>query len=114
MDQEHLDPEALLPLTHFSNNRTGFEQTRAEESKQSTRKGTRKLNINVQVPEMSSEETEPVNHLFNSKNPESILFRHKQEIVSKGLACKNDFPLCLKFIKGLSSNKTFEYSIKEH
>ena len=52
--------------------------------------------------------------MFDSKNPQSILFRHKQAIITKGVGCKNDFAGCLKFIKGLSANKTFEYALKEN
>ena len=52
--------------------------------------------------------------MFDSGNPQSILFRHKQSIVTKGVGCKNDFVGCLKFIKDLSANKTFEYALKEY
>ena len=74
-----------------------------------------KVKIDIQVPEpvIDNYHEQAKNDLFDSKNPQSILFRHKQAIVTKGMACKNDFAGCLKFIKGLSANKTFEYALKE-
>jgi hypothetical protein len=60
------------------------------------------------------EDQEARNDLFNKSNPESILFGHKQSILSNGLKARNDFSECLKFIKGLSANKNFEYALKEH
>ena len=47
-----MDPEALLPLTHFSNTQGGLDKATYEETKEPKKK--KKLpKINVQVPKQS-------------------------------------------------------------
>ena len=59
------------------------------------------------------EDQEEIDHLFSKSKPDSILFKYKQVIISNGLKAGNDFVNCLKFIKGLSASKNFEYALKE-
>lgn len=82
-----------------------------------TKKKRRQLQINVQVPESAAASESGVeqfqNDLFSKSKPDSILFKYKQHIISNGLKAGNDFLSCLKFIKGLSASKNFEYALKE-
>ena len=51
-----MDPEALLPLTHFSNTQSGLESTffpTLEETKDSAKKQRKIPKINVQIPDSS-------------------------------------------------------------
>ena len=56
---------------------------------------------------------EAKNELF-AASPENRMYQHKQTIISRGLKANTDFLACLKFIKELSSCKTFEYAVKEY
>ena len=92
---------------------SGLERSAKEEVKDSKKK-RKQLQINVKVPEhYLNREPEPRNDLLNSNTAESQLFLHKQKIKEHGFKARNDFMECLKFIKGLSANKTFEYALKE-